>query len=202
MIGTAPQSLGNGNFTVDPLAGNNNNPQALSSLPALTLETSNTLGNGGGNTAYAVLDFSYPAVCPGTIILTNGGLMNLHTDCTFGAMRIEGTHLSFGRHTYAELSADFTNFLQGGSGSITITGPCPPIINFAKMTAQSGNFSASFQTVNSLQYQVLCSTNLTLPLSSWIVLTDFHRQRFTMSFTDSVAAAEPARYYQIEVTQP
>ena len=199
LIGTTPQCLGTGNFTVDPLAGNNNNPQALSSLTALTLETSNTLGNGGGNTAYAVLDFSYPAVCPGTVILTNGGLMNLHTDCTLGAMRIEGTHLSLGTHTYAQLSAEFTNFLQGGLGSITITGPPPPTINVNAITAQSGNFSASFQTVNGLEYEVLCSTNLTLPLSSWLVLTNCTGNGSTVSFTDTGASA--ARFYRIAVTQ-
>ncbi|HEY3762858.1 MAG TPA: GH92 family glycosyl hydrolase [Verrucomicrobiae bacterium] len=197
LMGTAPQSLGVGSFIVDPLAGNANNPQALSSLPALTLETAN---NGGGNAAQAVLDFSYPAVCAGTVVLTNGGLMNLHANCTFGGMKIEGNPLSPGLHTYAQLSSTFTNFLPGGSGSITITGPTPPAIGDLSMQAEG--FSASFKTVYGAQYQILSATNLALPLALWTVLATLTGNGSTMSFTDTSAPAAQACYYQIAATEP
>ncbi len=197
LIGTAPQSLGVGSFIVNPLAGNANNPQALSSLPALPLETA---GNGGGNAAQAILDFSYPAVCAGTVVLTNGGLMNLHTNCNFGGMEIEGTSLSLGLHTYAQLSSTFTNFLPGGSGTITITGLMQPVIG--NLSMQTGGFSASFQTAYGALYEILSATNLTLPLASWTVLATLTGNGSTMSFTDTNAPTAQARYYQIAVTEP
>jgi hypothetical protein len=200
LIGTAPQSLGVGSFIVNPLAGNANNPQALSSLPALTLETVNTAGNGGANAAQAILDFSYPAACAGTVILTNGGLMNLHTNCTFSGMEIEGTTLSLGLHTYAQLSSSFTNFLPGGSGSITITGLTPPVIG--NLAMQSGGFSVSFQSVNGAQYQILSATNLTLPPALWTVLRTLTGNGSTMNFTDTSAPTAQTRYYRIAATEP
>jgi fibronectin type 3 domain-containing protein len=55
--------------------------------------------------------------------------MNLHNNCTFGGMTIEGTSLPNGTYTYAQLTSGpyyFANFVAGGSGSITIAAPVPP----------------------------------------------------------------------------
>lgn len=125
LIGTTPQCLGSANITVDPLSTN-----CLPDYPALALETynSNPTADPSGNigSAYAVLDFDYAAVCTGTLILTNGGLMNLHTNVIFGSLTIEGTTLTNGVYTYSYLTNNFTNFLTGGSGSITIATPVAP----------------------------------------------------------------------------
>jgi len=203
LIGTTPQCLGVGSFTVDPLAGNANNPQALSSLPALTLETSNTVGNGGSNAAHAILDFSYPAICAGTIVLTNGGLMNLHSACLFAGMMIEGHSLTNGTYTYAWLSSTYTNFLPGGSGSITITNsvfPAPVFSNLS-MSLQGGNFSASFQTINGVQYEIQYTTNLSLPFSQWTTLNTMTGNGSAINITDSTAP-DAARFYRILILTP
>ncbi|HEY3763193.1 MAG TPA: PKD domain-containing protein [Verrucomicrobiae bacterium] len=124
LIGTTPQCLGSANITVDPLL-----PQ-IPDYPLLTLEsnTSPASVDPGGltNDAYAILDFNYAAVCTGQLILTNGGLMNLHTNVIFGNLTIEGTTLANGTYTYNYLTNSFTNFLAGGSGSITIATPVAP----------------------------------------------------------------------------
>ena len=47
--------------------------------------------------------------------------MQLHQNCYFSDVVIEGTPLSSGLHTYAELSSAYSgNFPAGGSGSITV----------------------------------------------------------------------------------
>jgi predicted alpha-1,2-mannosidase len=203
LIGTTPQCLGVGSFTVNPLAGNANNPQALSSLPALTLETSNTVGNGGSNAAHAILDFSYPAICAGTIILTNGGLMNLHSVCLFAGMTIEGHSLINGTYTYAQLSSTYTNFLPGGSGSITITNPVlpAPVFSNPSMSLQGGNFSASFPTINGVQYEIQYTTNLSLPFSQWTTLNTVTGNGSAINITDSTAL-DAVRFYRILIVTP
>jgi PKD repeat protein len=123
LIGTTPQCLGSANITVDPQGTN----LILAEYPALVMETSSTPNDGPNtNDAYAILDFDYAANCTGTLILTNGGLMNLHTNCTFGNLIIEGTALPDGVYSYNYLTNHFTNFLAGGSGQITIQVPVPP----------------------------------------------------------------------------
>ena len=52
--------------------------------------------------------------------------MNLHQNCFFNAINIEGVNLSYGTHTYAELATNFpNNFTPGGSGTLTMQ-PFPP----------------------------------------------------------------------------
>jgi fibronectin type 3 domain-containing protein len=75
----------------------------------------------------AQLEVMYDVASAGTLTLTNGGKMILHQNCTFSAVTIEGTSLSPGAHSYAELSSTFPNsFATGGSGSITVQPPAPP----------------------------------------------------------------------------
>ncbi len=126
LIGTTPQCLGSANITVNPLLNQ------IPDYPLLTLEsnTSPASADPGGltNDAYAILDFDYAAICTGQLILTNGGLMNLHTNVIFGSLTIEGTTLTNGYYPYTNLFANFpNNFLPGGSGSISIQTPQPPL---------------------------------------------------------------------------
>jgi hypothetical protein len=101
--GSGNGSLGDGNITIDPLA----------SVP---ITTASTLSNGP-----AQLEIMYDITSPGRLTLRNGGKMILHQNCSFAAAAIEGTDLTTGKHSYAELAAAYpNNFASGGSGSITV----------------------------------------------------------------------------------
>ena len=111
LLGSGTNSLGTGNITMDPLA-------PISVDPSVTLLTDPPQ-----------LEVNYDLVSPGQLTLMHGGMMILHQNCTFGVVNIEGTFLTPGTHTYAELSAAFpTNFTSGGSGSIKVVPPAKPFI--------------------------------------------------------------------------
>jgi hypothetical protein len=80
----------------------------------------------------ALLDMgAATANCGGTLILTNGGQLNLHGIVVFGAVTIEGTALAAGPHFYSELITNFlSSFSAGGSGAIIIRpyNPVPPAL--------------------------------------------------------------------------
>src|SRR5260370_29778641 len=127
--------------------------------------------------------------------------MFLHSDCSFGGMTIEGSPLSPGKHAYHHLSGSFTNFLLGGSGSVTITNLAapPPPTSIVNPSLQGGFFSASFQTANGMEYQVQYTTNFTLPASSWTTLTTVSGNGSLTNFTDTGASASSARYYRMSI---
>ena len=91
----------------------------------------------------ALFEANYDLTTSGTLTLVNGGQMNLHQNCTFTAVTIEGVSLSAGTHPYSELDANFpNNFLPGGSGSITVavpSGPPGPTPAPSGLTATAGN---------------------------------------------------------------
>ena len=80
----------------------------------------------------ALLDMgAATANCGGTLILTNGGQLNLHGIVVFSAVTIEGTALAAGTHFYSELITNFlSSFSSGGSGAIIIRpyNPVPPAL--------------------------------------------------------------------------
>src|ERR1043166_1966467 len=70
----------------------------------------------------------YDVNSTGFLRLINGGKINLHQNITFTSVIINGIALSVGTHPYSELAASFpTNFISGGSGSISIAAPAPPL---------------------------------------------------------------------------
>jgi len=91
----------------------------------------------------ALFEPYYDLTTSGTLVLVNGGLMNLHQNCTFSAVTIEGTPLIPGAYSYAQLAANFpNNFLPDGSGSITVSvpaGPPGPLTAPSGLTATAGN---------------------------------------------------------------
>jgi mono/diheme cytochrome c family protein len=104
--GATATSLGTNSITIDPLYNG-----YLAAMPNATSP------NGP-----ALFEANYDITSAGTLTLRNGGLMNLHQNCTFGAVNIEGTLLNTGTHSYSELSGRFpNNFIAGGSGSITVS---------------------------------------------------------------------------------
>jgi hypothetical protein len=71
------------------------------------------------------------ANCGGSLILTNGGQLNLHGIVVFSAVTIEGTAVANGTHFYSELITNFpTSFATGGSGAIIVRpyNPVPPAL--------------------------------------------------------------------------
>jgi fibronectin type 3 domain-containing protein len=69
----------------------------------------------------------YDVVSSGSLIVSNGGTMTLHQNCSFTSITINGTALALGTHSYSELTATFPAvFPAGGSGSLTVAPPAPP----------------------------------------------------------------------------
>jgi len=105
LLGSATNSLGTNSITVDPLYNG-----YLAAMPNFQA------ANGG-----AWFEPNYNLNSAGKLTLTNGGVMILHQNCVFSAVKIEGVSLSAGTHYYTELTASFpSNFGSGGSGSITV----------------------------------------------------------------------------------
>jgi hypothetical protein len=71
----------------------------------------------------STLDFDYNISNPtGSLVLaTTTSKLILDQSLTFGSVMINGTSLTPGLHTFAELNASFdANFVEGGTGSITV----------------------------------------------------------------------------------
>jgi uncharacterized repeat protein (TIGR01451 family) len=69
----------------------------------------------------------YDVSSAGSLVISNGGTMVLHQNCTWASVRINNTALSLGAHPYAELTNSFPGvFATNGSGSITVQPPAPP----------------------------------------------------------------------------
>ncbi len=128
LLGTNASSLGsNSSILVDP-----NYTGYLAAMP-----------NASSPAGPALFEVDYDLTTSGTLTLINGGQMNLHQNCTFSGVTIEGIPLSAGTYSYAQLVAEFpNNFLPGGSGSITIaipSGPPGPTTVPSGLTATTGN---------------------------------------------------------------
>jgi hypothetical protein len=142
LLGASDSSLGTNNITVDP-----SYTGYLATMPSASSP------NGP-----AFIEVGYDIDSAGTLILTNGGQFKLHQSCYFVKVLIEGTPLTAGLHTYAELNANYpNNFPAGGSGSITVQ-PFNPVIIATQPVSQmlySGE-TAHFITVakgSQLTYQ-------------------------------------------------
>jgi len=111
LLASGLNSLGTNNIIVDPDYALNLDP----SIDAVA--------------GPALFEPGYDVNSAGTLTLAHGGVMNLHQNCAFAAVTIQGTPLSSGTHPYSELVVSFpNNFGVGGSGSLTVQpyGPPPP----------------------------------------------------------------------------
>ncbi|MDB6109272.1 MAG: hypothetical protein JWR69_1022, partial [Pedosphaera sp.] len=148
--GAATDSIGTNNITVDPLYTG-----YLAAMPTATSPA-----------GPALFEVNYDLNSAGTLTLINGGMMNLHQNCTFTAVVIEGTVLGAGTHSYSELSAAFpTTFSSGGSGSITVNpvslGAPGPVAVPTGLTATPGNLQVALSwnpSVGATNYHVKRST--------------------------------------------
>jgi hypothetical protein len=89
-------------------------------------------------------------------------MMILRQNCAFTAVNVEGTMLSAGSHTYAELAAAFpTTFLPGGSGAITVQsyGVLPLLI--VKQPVGQTRYAGATVTLN------VTASSATTPTYQW-----------------------------------
>jgi alpha-L-fucosidase 2 len=136
--GNGINSLGTNSIMVNPgyTGYTNDMPQATSPSPTSPDVTFSNLTG-------AIFEPDYDLNSAGTLTLVSGGQMNLHQNCAFTAVTIEGVSLSAGTHTYSELSSSFTNFLSGGSGSITVQSYGPPPPSAPGITGQPASVNLS-----------------------------------------------------------
>jgi len=111
LLGATANSLGTNSITVDP---SYTLPNFFGSLTPIS--------------GPAVLEVGYDLISSGTLTLANGGMMNLHQNCTFSQVYIQQTPLSAGTHPYSELASGFPNsFFPSDSGSLTVLSAGPPL---------------------------------------------------------------------------
>jgi hypothetical protein len=162
LLGSATNSLGTNNVTVDPLYAG-----YLTAMPKFVASNS-----------AAWFEVGYDLNSAGRLILTNGGVMMLHQNCIFSSVIIQGAALSAGTHYYAELAANFpNNFAAGGSGSLTVQpyGPPPQFapqittqpLSAAVYTGSPTQFVATASGTSPLYYQWQKGTN-----AAYVNLTD------------------------------
>ncbi len=179
--GATTNSLGTNSITVDP-----DYTGYLTTMPNATSP------NGP-----ALFEVNYDLNSSGTLTLVNGGQMNLHQNCTFAAVTIEGVSLSAGTHLYSELSANFpNNFLSGGSGSITViptlNSPGPtPVPTGLSATAGNAQVSLSWNaSLGATNYNVKRSTTSGGP---YTIVTNLAGT----SYTDTGLANGTTYYYVV-----
>jgi hypothetical protein len=147
--------------------------------------------------------------------LTLNGRMYLYMDDTFYAMSVNGTAISPGTYTFAQLHSGLpANFpaswpvqlgsstgTNTGSGSITVlTGPPPPLpATIGTVSYSAGNVSLSGSGGRpSSSYTVLASTNLFAPLSSWsVVASGSFAGDGSFSISFAIDPSQPQVYYRV-----
>ena len=179
--GATANSLGTNSITVDPdYAG------YLAAMPGAA--------SPGGP---ALFEVNYDLDSAGTLTLNNGGQMNLHQNCTFAGVAIEGVSLGAGTHSYAELNANFPgSFLPGGSGGITVRAPSGapgPASAPAGLSATAGNAQVSLSwnaSLGATNYNVKRSTASGGPYTTVASLTG-------TSYADTGLANGTTYYYVV-----
>ena len=121
LLGSANGALGTNSITIDP---------------NWTVPATNGAWALGGGYNKAVVSIAYDLNSAGTLTIANGGQLVLYKRHCFSAVTINGTALSAGSHSYAELAAAYPNNILGnGYGYITVQpygtppilpGPTPP----------------------------------------------------------------------------
>ncbi|HEY3862974.1 MAG TPA: immunoglobulin domain-containing protein [Verrucomicrobiae bacterium] len=175
----------------------------------------NSLGTNSINiSTNAMLETTYNYTSTnGTLTLV--GQMYLHTADTFFAVTVNGTSLSPGTYSFAQLNSAYpSNFpaswpvqlgssTGAGSGSLTVlTGPAAAAqaasfggIRFSGTTLTvSGSNGAPFGT-----FHLLTTTNLAIPVKSWTVLTNgSYDASGNFSLTIPETPGDSHQFYSVE----
>jgi hypothetical protein len=105
------------------------------------------------------------------------------------------------RAVFAATQADRsnTNGIPSAASTINIAVPLPSVTRLASFTVRSGgSFQFAFTNSIGAQFSVLATTDLSLPLSRWMVLggvLEIAPGQFM--FTDPQAVNNPQRFYSI-----
>jgi hypothetical protein len=78
--------------------------------------------------------------------------------------------------------------------TVNAAGLVPPVV--LSQTIIGGKFQLSFTGPDGQSYRVLGTTNLSLPLASWTVLTN-GTFAGPATFIDTATADNPARFYKV-----
>jgi autotransporter-associated beta strand protein len=126
----------------------------------------------------------------GAQVFTNGTVLKLFDAATYvaGAITLQPSSPGPG------LMWDASNLAIDGTLQVVPT-VRPTLAN--PMRLPNGNFSLVINGGNGQGYSVLASTNLALPLSSWVVLQSGTLPGSPVVFTDTSAANYPLRFYSI-----
>jgi hypothetical protein len=220
---------GSGTITYSYMSGNNytNNALVISGAAntfsgqwnilqgALVGTAPNSLGTNSITIgATAALETSYNLRATNATLTLNGQ-MYLYTDDTFHAMTVNGTAISPGTYTFAQLHSGLpANFpvswpvqlgsstgTNTGSGSITVlTGPPPPLpASIGAVSYSGGNVTMSGTGGRpSSSYTVLASTSLFAPLSSWsVVASGSFAGDGSFSISFPIDPSQPQVFYRV-----
>ena len=126
----------------------------------------------------------------GAQVFTNGTVLKLFDAAAYvaGAVTIQPSSPGPG------LMWDASNLAIDGTLHVVAT--VPPTLA-SPMRLPNGNFSLVINGGNGQGYSVLSSTNLALPLSSWLVLQSGTLPGSPVVFTDLTATNYPLRFYTI-----
>jgi len=148
--------------------------------------------------------------------LTLNGQMYLYTDDTFHALVVNGTAVSPGTYTFAQLHSAFpANFpvtwpvqlgsstgTNTGTGTITVlTGPAAPLpATIRAVSISGGNISISGTGgTPSGSYHVLSASNVSAPLNSWsVVAGGSFAGDGSFSVNIPITAGQPLQFYVIK----
>ena len=163
------------------------NIQATPTLPFIIKLGSLT----GGNTPGPVPAFNKFASYSWTIAASSGGVQN------------------FAPNNFVLDTASFSNDFSGGLFSLTVEGnslvlhytwvPVPPTLQ-ASGWMNSGSFQMTLGGPNGQAYEILTTTNLSLPMPAWTPLTNGTFGSDPVNYTNP-AATDGARFYRV-VSKP
>ena len=149
-----------------------------------------------------VFEPMYDYVTPGSLVLSNNptsgcaATMILHQNCTFSSVTINGSPLLVGTYSYATLASSYpANFPAGGSGSITVQPPAPPLAP-ASLSAINGDTQVALSwtpAVNSGGYNVNRSDTHLGPYTQVGTLAG-------TNFTDTTVVNGNTYYYVVVAT--
>ncbi|HHY85583.1 MAG TPA: hypothetical protein GYA07_08630 [Verrucomicrobia bacterium] len=139
--------------------------------------------------------------CGGTLIVTDVGAEPFSAGDTFELFSAGSFSGSFDSVVLPPLPPALawnTNLLES-SGVLSVVGTAPPAISVV-LQAEDGFVFAGTNGQPGATYHVLTSTNLMLPLAQWTrVATNQVDGSGTFSFTNTIDAAEPGRFFTLEL---